>query len=171
VVGYDFDSQATFDELIEFIKENHLLVPLINVLTPFPGTKLFQRLKQEGRILHTDWSRYDTKHVVFSPASMAAEELFSEYRRIMRDLYSFESIFNNLKYYWDKDFWHRSNEADPVKFKYRLLFAIRLCTLLVSRNIERSQFILRILPYVFHKRVRVSSILTLMAYNDFAYSL
>jgi len=102
---------------------------------------------------------------------MTAETLFSEYRRIMRDLYSFGSVFNNLKYYWDKDFWYRSNEADPVKFKYRFLFAIRLCNLLVSCNIERSQFILKILPYVFNRRVRVSSILTLMAYNDFAYSL
>ena len=171
VVGYDFDSQATFDELIDFIKENHLLVSLVNVLTPFPGTKLFKRLKHEDRILHTDWSQYDTKHVVFSPASMTAERLSAEYGRIMRDLYSFKAILNNLKFYWDRDFWNRSNAEDPVKFKYRVLFAIRLCTLLASRNIERSQFILRILPYVFNKRVRVSSILTLMAYNDFAYSL
>jgi radical SAM superfamily enzyme YgiQ (UPF0313 family) len=171
VVGYDFDSQSTFDELIDFIRECNLLVSLINVLTPFPGTKLFQRLEKEGRILHTDWSKYDTRHVVFSPTGMTAEELLAGYRRIMREVYSFDSILRNLRYYWDMDFWNRFNEADPVKFKYRLLFAIRLCTLLASRNIERSKFILRILPQVFSKRVRVSSILTLMAYNDFAYAL
>jgi radical SAM superfamily enzyme YgiQ (UPF0313 family) len=171
VVGYDFDSQSTLDELIDFIKECSLLVSLINVLTPFPGTKLFQRLEQEGRILHTDWSKYDTRHVVFSPAGMTAEELLAGYRRIMREVYSFDSILRKLRYYWDMDFWNRFNEEDPVKFKYRLLLAIRLCTLLASRNIGRSKFILRILPHVFGKRARVSSILTLMAYNDFAYSL
>ncbi len=89
----------------------------------------------------------------------------------MREAYSFRSIFNKLKHYWDIDFWNRSNNLDPVKFKYRLLFAIRLCTLLISTDIDRSKFIIKILPYVFNKRVRVSTILALMAYNDFAYSL
>ena len=43
--------------------------------------------------------------------------------------------------------------------------------MLLSRNTDRSRFILKILPKVFSKRVRISTILTLMAYNDFAYSL
>jgi len=60
--------------------------------------------------------------------------------------------------------------VDPVRFKYRLLFAIRLGTLVASRNVERSRFIARILPKVFDRRVRVSSLLALMAYNDSAYS-
>ncbi|MHC4573744.1 MAG: B12-binding domain-containing radical SAM protein [Planctomycetota bacterium] len=171
IVGYDFDSQSTFDELIDFIKGCNLLMPIINIVTPFPGTKLFKRLEEEGRILHKDWSKYDTKHVVFSPSSMSAGELLEGYRRIIREVYAFDSIFKRLSHYWDIDFWKHSNETDPVKFKYRLLFAIRLCTLLASRNTERSKFIIKILPRVFNKRVRVSSILTLMAYNDFAYTL
>jgi len=171
IVGYGFDSQSTFDELIDFIKECNLLMPVINILAPFPGTRLFKRLEEEGRILHKDWSKYDTQHVVFSPSSMSAAELFEGYKRIIKDVYSFDSIFKRLSYYWDIDFWKHSNEVDPVKFKYRLLFAMRLCTLLASRNTERSKFIIKILPRVFNKRVRVSSILTLMAYNDFAYTL
>ncbi len=57
IVGYDFDSEKSFEELSEFISESKLLMPLINILTPFPGTKLFKRLSDEGKILHTDWSR------------------------------------------------------------------------------------------------------------------
>jgi hypothetical protein len=102
---------------------------------------------------------------------MTSEELLEGYRRIIRQVYSFDSAFKKLSHYWDIDFWKHSNEVDPVKFKYRLLFAIRLCTLLASRNTQRSKFIIKILPRVFNKRVRVSSILTLMAYNDFAYTL
>src|SRR5208337_5694156 len=48
IVGYDFDSQAAFDELIDFIQESELLMPLINILTPFPGTELFTRFEEEG---------------------------------------------------------------------------------------------------------------------------
>jgi radical SAM superfamily enzyme YgiQ (UPF0313 family) len=171
ILGSDSDSKASFDELIEFIQESHLLMPLINILTPFPGTRLFERLEEEGRIFHKDWRKYDTKYVVFSPSKMSPEELLEGYRKVVREVYSFESILKKLNHYWDIDFWKRSNESDPVKFKYRLIFAIRLVTLLFSGNMDRSRFILKIFPKVFEKRVRISTILALMAYNDFADSL
>jgi len=171
IVGYDFDSEAVFDELIDFIQDTNLLMPLINVLTPFPGTELFKRLEKEGRLLHKDWSGYDAKHVVFKHPSLSAEEISDGYGRIVRAVYSFDSIWKKLNYYWDIDFWKRSNELDPVKFSWRLIFALRLATLLFSRNKDRSRFIMKILPKVFKKSVRISTILTLMAYNDYAYSL
>jgi radical SAM superfamily enzyme YgiQ (UPF0313 family) len=171
IVGYDFDSEKVFDELIDFIRETNLLMPLINILTPFPGTELFKRLEEEGRILHKDWSRYDAKHVVFKHASLSSGEISEGYRRIVRDVYSFDSIWRKLNHYWASDFWKRSNELDPVKFSWRLIFALRLCTMLFSRRADRSKFILKILPKVFSRRVRISTILTLMAYNDFACSL
>jgi radical SAM superfamily enzyme YgiQ (UPF0313 family) len=171
VVGYDFDSPSAFEGLIDFIEECRLLVPIINILTPFPGTKLFERLQEEGRILHTDWSRYDTKHVVFRPTRMSPEELLEGYRKVVKAVYSSDAIFERLHHYWAMDFWKRPNETDPVRFKYRLLFALRLCMLLVSRNMRRSRFIVRTLPWVFDRRVRVSSVLSQMAYHEFARSL
>ncbi|MFC1516331.1 radical SAM protein [Thermodesulfobacteriota bacterium] len=171
ILGSDSDTQASFDELIDFIQESHLLMPLINILTPLPGTRLFKRLEEEGRLFHKDWRKYDTQSVVFSPSKMSPEALLQGYRKVVREVFSFDSILKKLNYYWDIDFWKQANESDPVKFKYRLIFAVRLCTLLVSSNIYRSKFILKILPSVFKKRVRISTILALMAYNDFAYSL
>jgi radical SAM superfamily enzyme YgiQ (UPF0313 family) len=146
-------------------------MPLINILTPFPGTRLFKRLEEEGRILDRDWSKYGTQHVVFMPARMSPDDLLQGYRKVVRSVYSFDSILTKLRYYWDVDFWKRSNQADSVKFIYRLLFAVRLVTLLISSNMDRSKFIMKILPLVFDKRVRVSTILALMNYNDFASTL
>jgi len=170
ILGYDFDTKESFKELTEFIDETHLLMPLINILTPFPGTKLFIRLEEEGRILYKDWDKYDAKSVVFRPARMTPDELLEGHKQVLREVYSFESIYEKLMYYWDSDFWRHSNEVDPIRFKYRLLFALRLCTLLFSSNFKRSRFILKILPKVFQKRVRISTVLTLMAYNDYAYA-
>ncbi len=171
IVGYDFDSESTFDELIEFINETNLLMPLINLLTPLPGTELFKRLEKEGRILHKDWSKYDTKHVVFEHPRLSQEQLTYGYNSIVKTVYSFDAIWKKLNYYWGMDFWKRSNELDPVKFCYRFIFALRLITMLFSRDKDRSKFILKILTKVFSKRVRISTILTMMAYNDFACSL
>ena len=67
-------------------------------------------------------------------------------------------------------FWKDSNDFDPVKSAYRFLFAARLATLLISTNIDRSKFIMKIMPHMFDKRVRISTILALMNYNDFAYA-
>ena len=169
ILGYDFETKSSFDELIRFIEDTNLLMPIINILTPFPGTKLFKRLEEEGRITHTDWSKYDTKHVVFRPALLSAEELLEGYWKVVRSVYSFDSILKKLNYYWDIDFWKHSNLIDPIRFRYRFLFALRLCTLLFSSNLPRSRFIIRILPKVItDRRVRISTILTLMSYNDFA---
>ncbi|MFZ0929948.1 MAG: radical SAM protein [Syntrophobacteraceae bacterium] len=171
IVGCDFDCESTFDELKEFIQETNLLMPLINLLTPFPGTELFKRFEKAGRILHKDWSKYDTKHVVFKHPWLSQDKLTDGYNSIVKSAYSFDAIWKKLNYYWDMDFWKRSNELDPVKFSYRLIFALRLITMLFSRNKDRSKFILKILTKVFSKRVRISTILTMMAYNDFACSL
>jgi radical SAM superfamily enzyme YgiQ (UPF0313 family) len=169
IVGYDFETKSSFDELIKFIEDTNLLMPVINILTPFPGTKLFKRLEEEGRIIHKDWSRYDTKNVVFKPALLSPEELHEGYWKVVRSVYSFDSILRKLKYYWGVDFWKHSNTIDPIKFGYRFLFALRLCTHLFSTNFERSRFIITILPQVlFDKLVRISTILTLMSYNDYA---
>ena len=171
IVGYEHDTVEALDELIQFIEDTNLLIPLINVLTPFPGTQLFTRLEKEGRILSKDWQLYDTKHVVFQPENLSTEQLSEGYKKVVQSVYSYDAILKKLKHYWRIDFWKRQNKEDPVQFKYRLLFAIRLMSLLISKNVRRSVFIIKILPYVFSKKVRVSTILALMGYNDFAESL
>lgn len=171
ILGYDFDTEKSFDELIDFIEESKLLMPLINILTPFPGTKLFDRFEKDKRILHNEWDKFDGKTTVFTPLKMTADELTTGHRRVIRALYSFDAIEKKLNHYWDIDFWKKSNEVDPISFKYRILFSLRLTSLLFSTNFKRSKFILKLLPKIlFDKRVRISTILTLMAYNDYAYS-
>ena len=171
ILGSDFDDLSAFDELIHFIKEAKLLMPLINILTPFPGTELHKRMDEEGRILHKDWSKYDARHVVFKPVLMSPEELEKGYKKVIREVYSYESIYGNLQYYWGIDFWKHSNEVNPIKFKMRMLFALRLFTLLGYKNPDRTKFIIKIFPRLFDQHVRISTVLTLMAYNDFAYSV
>lgn len=171
ILGYDFETKNSFQELIDFIEKNNLLMPLINILTPFPGTKLFQRLVDEGRIIHTDWSKYNAKNVVFKPSLLSEKDLLEGYKKVMEGVYSLDSIWRKLNHYWGIDFWKHQNEIDTIKFKYRFLFSLRLISLLFSGNLKRSAFILKILPKVFNKKVRISTILTLMAYNDYAYDL
>ncbi len=63
-----------------------------HVLTPYPGTRLYDRMAKDDRLLHSDWDRYDTRTVVFKPAKMTARELEDGYWRAYRDFYRWGSI-------------------------------------------------------------------------------
>ncbi len=169
ILGYDFDTTESFDELIDFINEAELLMPLINILTPLPGTRLYNRFEDEGRLLHKNWDDYDGQTVVYTPRGMTPEQLQDGFRKVVREVYSFERIYRILDRYWQNDYWRSSNLRDPIKFKYRILFALRLVSLLPSSGKKRIWFIWKILPRIFERRVRISTIITMMAYNDFAY--
>jgi len=75
VFGFDGDNRDTVKNTLRFIEENKIELPSVHILTPFPGTKFFQELDEERRILHYDWSKYDTRHVVFEPRDINPSEL------------------------------------------------------------------------------------------------
>ena len=66
------------------------------ILTPFPGTPLFDEMDRAGRITDKDWSRYDFKHVVFRPAQMDARTLKDGYEWVLNRFYSLASIGRRL---------------------------------------------------------------------------
>jgi radical SAM superfamily enzyme YgiQ (UPF0313 family) len=58
------------------------------MLTPFPGTPIFNKLEKEGRILTKDWSQYSLKNVVFEPKNMTPDELIQGLRKMYFEFYS-----------------------------------------------------------------------------------
>ena len=84
----------------EWVEENRLECATFHILTPYPATPLFRQLDTEGRLLHRDWTLYDTAHAVFHPKHMTAEELESGYRWIYRRLFSHASIWRRRPEDW-----------------------------------------------------------------------
>ncbi|OPY05876.1 MAG: Radical SAM superfamily protein [Syntrophaceae bacterium PtaB.Bin038] len=90
--GLDNDGPDVFARTLDFCIENRLECANFYILTPLPGTKLFDDLREQGRIEHFDWSRYDANHVVIKPAGMSRKELTEGYIRTYRAFYSLRSI-------------------------------------------------------------------------------
>jgi len=93
VFGMDQDDELVFDRTVDWALEQGIEAATFHILTPYPGTPLFARLEEQGRITSRNWSHYDTRHVVFRPARMSAAALEEGYRRAYRRFYTWGSIF------------------------------------------------------------------------------
>ena len=96
VFGLDHDTTDVFDATVEFALDAGIDLPRFSLLTPFPGTPLYQRLEREGRILSRNWELYDGQHVVFQPRNMTVQELAEGHERAWKKVYRWSSIARRL---------------------------------------------------------------------------
>lgn len=86
--GFDNDTPDTFRETLKAMYEWDLDEVSFSIVTPYPGTRLFERLEKEGRITSYDWSRYAEGTVNLKPKKMTEKELFEGIREIAAEFYS-----------------------------------------------------------------------------------
>jgi len=92
VFGMDGDDASVFERTVDWAIEQGIETATFHILTPYPGTALHKRMEAQGRITTDDWDLYDTRHTVFRPARMSAEELERGYWRAYGDFYKWRSI-------------------------------------------------------------------------------
>ena len=89
VLGLDGDGPGVFDAVEAFVRESGQFDVQITVMTPFPGTPLYDRLLAEGRLLEpTAWERCSLFDVNFRPLTMSPEELQAGALDLARRVYT-----------------------------------------------------------------------------------
>jgi radical SAM superfamily enzyme YgiQ (UPF0313 family) len=136
VLGFDHDRPDVFARTAGWIEDNRLECATFHILTPYPATPLFRQMEAAGRLLHRDWSLYDTAHAVFRPTHMSPEELEQGYGWIYRRLFSHASIWRRrpedaravaaylaMSYLYKRSnrFWHLLIKHDLVHTVWRPL--------------------------------------------------
>jgi hypothetical protein len=96
IFGLDHDDEGVFERTLRFCERNRIELPSFFVLTPLPGTALFQRMESEGRLLHKDWGQYNGATVVFKPRLMTEETLQRGFHWVCKEGYSWGSIFKRV---------------------------------------------------------------------------
>ncbi|MGD9328735.1 MAG: radical SAM protein [Cyclobacteriaceae bacterium] len=96
VFGFDNDTKEIFSETVEFLIRNKVSTVSFNVLTPYPGTKIYDELKSEDRLTTTDWKYYDHNTVVFKPKNMTPYELQMGKINARKKFYSLPSVLKRL---------------------------------------------------------------------------
>jgi radical SAM superfamily enzyme YgiQ (UPF0313 family) len=92
IFGFDNDTKETFDETVKFLIKNKVCTVSFNVLTPYPGTKIYEDLKNDNRLLTTDWRYYDHNTVVYNPKNMTPYELQIGKTYARKKFYSIPSV-------------------------------------------------------------------------------
>ncbi|MBF0207227.1 MAG: B12-binding domain-containing radical SAM protein [Oligoflexia bacterium] len=93
IFGSDSDIPDVFNHTVKFCKKNKIETLQYLALTPFPGTDLYIKMEQEGRLLHKNWRYYDALHVVYRPRNITSAEL---QRKIISSFESFYSFAHTI---------------------------------------------------------------------------
>jgi len=96
VFGFDNEDTSIFERTLEFIVKVKLSAATFSVLTPYPGTKLMEKLEEEGRIIDRNWEHYSGTHAVFRPARMTADQLEEGRAWIKQEFYSYANILKRV---------------------------------------------------------------------------
>jgi radical SAM superfamily enzyme YgiQ (UPF0313 family) len=96
ILGSDDDDVSAFHQVLDFCEENKIDAAVFAILTPYPGTRIYEQYVQEDRILSRDWDLYDMGHVVFRPKKMTVEQLQEGHDWINRRFYSYPSMFKRF---------------------------------------------------------------------------
>ncbi|MGA1134303.1 MAG: B12-binding domain-containing radical SAM protein [Prochlorotrichaceae cyanobacterium] len=107
VYGMDEDDETVFDRTTEWAINQGIETATFHILTPYPGTALYDRMVAENRIRSHNWDLYDTRHVVYHPRKMSPETLEAGYWRSYRNFYRWDSIFRAA--------WTKENTADRLR--------------------------------------------------------
>jgi radical SAM superfamily enzyme YgiQ (UPF0313 family) len=98
IFGFDHENADVFDQTLEFSVKNRLDAAELRILTPFPGTRLYSRLVEEGRMFMPDWwlRGYPADTLLFQPKGMTADQLVDGFVRLNRQVYSVSSILKRF---------------------------------------------------------------------------
>jgi len=85
--GFDHDYPDVFEKTLEALDIWEIDAGEFNILTPLPGTPLYEKIKNEDRILTKDWSKYTQTQVVFKPKNMTPEELYNGLKKVVKEFH------------------------------------------------------------------------------------
>lgn len=97
VFGFDTDNTEVFDRTVEFAIDMKLTLATFAILTPYPGTRLYSRLKEEGRLTDANWwlnGHHDLQSPYYRPSQMSREQLHEGWVKAWKRFYSADSILH-----------------------------------------------------------------------------
>lgn len=129
VLGCDSDKPDVFDKTFEFAVKNNLAVTNFNPLIPMPGTRVYNRMEEQNRLIYKKWwlsDKYRYGETAFIPKNMTPQQLCEGCLKMRTDFYSVRCIFKRLF-------------SNPANFLPMNLLVFILANLISRREIHKKQ--------------------------------
>jgi len=97
VFGMEHDDAFVFRHTIDWAISQGIETATFHILTPYPSTALYERMATQGRLLHSNWDEYDTRHCVFKPKKLRPQELEEGYWEAYEGFYRWGSILRGAR--------------------------------------------------------------------------
>ena len=142
IFGLDEDNTDNLRRTIDTLLRWDANYVYIAILTPFPGTRLYQRFKDQGRLLDTNWSRYDVTDVVYMPRNMTTEDLKDITWEMYEKCYSAGNILQRAWRFKKQYvfFFPRDNMIEEVFFQFHMRNSIKKRCHPFSVGMERASY-------------------------------
>ena len=107
VLGYDYDTPESIKATLQFAMDNSFAVANFNPLIPMPGTRLYERLEEEGKLIYHKWwleKSYKYGDTAYFPVSMTPDELKEGCKNARFSYNTYKNIFLRLfrnKVHWN----------------------------------------------------------------------
>jgi radical SAM superfamily enzyme YgiQ (UPF0313 family) len=148
VFGFDDDDPSVFERTCDFLQAAGVEYPLFSILAPAVGTRLMDRLRDEGRLLDFAWEDLTCYEVCFQPSQMTVQQLYDGFRESIFRMYTEEAIFDRLETAYAK-----GGTQTPQGHRFmRTLVTGMLLRELTTADKEERHFIRRGLTALWTKR-------------------
>ena len=96
IVGFDSDTSSTFQRQVEFIQQSGIVTAMVGILQAPPGTRIFDRLQKENRVVRT-FSGDNVDGTTNIIPRMGLDRLLDGYRSIMKQIYSPHNFYLRVR--------------------------------------------------------------------------
>lgn len=162
ILGLDQDVERTRKSVYNFMQETSIAFAMINVLTPLPGTRLFDRMQDEGRIKTKQWELYDLENVCAKLNTLDDEGVIRERIKLLADIYAYPAIYARLKSLANKGVY----KGEDLLSKNSILLLLHS---LVKLKLDRAYFLARCLYGV--RSVDLGAVIYAMNFHEYVDSL
>jgi radical SAM superfamily enzyme YgiQ (UPF0313 family) len=135
VFGLDGDDRDVFSRTVDWAVQVGITTATFHILTPYPGTALFTEMDARKRIETRNWDLYDTRHVIYRPSCISAEDLKRGYDWAYEEFYSWRNILeaasahtsfkHQMKHFFYSAGWKKFERAWDIAIRIRQLSQIR----------------------------------------------
>lgn len=164
IVGFDADTLEAFDEIYRFTAENNIIYIMLNVLTAYPGTRLYERMQSDGRLTDIDTAMFGGVYPSFQFRQMQQSEVYQRYYTTLDKMYDYDHLRRKALHVLGNGRFQRFNagEIRPFDKFLSLLYLFRMYIL--TRDIDKRRFFFDLMGLAFKKKACIGIVVEFLVF-------